>query len=281
MPHVYFSERENGPCPRVVEEISLPVWKGLHAVIFKWYLESALCGTDHGGQNEQFHNLLAAEIPTFTFSFSANDKPSTHVIFDLIEFTYKNVLSTTKDHYELYQKYPYESHREIGRDSFRDDINLIFKRNGIIYELTVDGSIERLVPQEFQGLMQQTEFHTGDTDLDNLLNDARTKFRDPELITRKDALEKLWDAWERLKTIEPGNKRTSITTLLEKTSPEINFRQRLDGEATELTDIGNKYRIRHHEMDKIPIGSSEHVDYLFYRMFSLIYLILKSTNRVK
>lgn len=281
MPHEYFSERENGPRPRVVEEISLTVWKGLHAVINKWYNGNAFCGMGLG-QDEQFINLLSAENPTLSWPLNTDSIPSLFDILDLIEFCFKNVACTTRDHYDLYQQYQYSPpEREIGQDSFREDINKIFKRNGIIYELSGSGSIIRLAPEGLRELLQQTVFHTGDSDLDDLLNNARIKFLVPDLDSRKDSLEKLWDAWERLKTIEVGGKKNSITTLLKKVSPEQNFYNRLDSEANELTEIGNKFRIRHHEIDKILIESSDQVDYLFYRMFSLIYLILKSTNRIK
>jgi len=43
----------------------------------------------------------------------------------------------------------------------------------------------------------------------------------------------------------------------------------------ELTEIGNKFMIRHAETDKVPIVESAHVDYFFQRMFSLIRLLLK------
>jgi hypothetical protein len=281
MPQEYFSDRENGPRPRVMEEISLTVWKGLHAVIKKWYNGNAFCGMGLG-QDEQFIDLLSAELPTLSWPLSTDIIPSLFDILDLIEFCYKNVACTTKDHYDEYLQHSYQPpDREMGQNSFREDINQIFKRNGIIYELSGDGSIIRLAPEGLRELLQQTVFHTGDPDLDELLNTARIKFLVPDLEVHKESLEKLWGAWERLKTIESNDKKSSITILLKKTSPEQNFCNRLDREAVELTDIGNKFRIRHHEMDRIPIVSSDHVDYLFHRMFSLIYLILKSTNRIK
>jgi hypothetical protein len=33
----------------------------------------------------------------------------------------------------------------------------------------------------------------------------------------------------------------------------------------ELTEIGNRFMVRHTETDKIPITESAHVDYLFHR----------------
>lgn len=279
---MYFSDKENGPRPQVTEKISIQVWKGLRAIINKWYNDNAFCGMGLG-QDEQFVDLLTAEIPSLSWPLNADAIPQVNDVFDLLEFCYKNVACTTRDHHDRYRQYNYSPpEREIGQTTFREDINLIFERNGIIFELQGSGSIIRLVPREFQKQLQQIIFHTGDTDLDELLNISREKFINPRPEIRKDSLEKLWDAWERLKTLEnPNDKSKSISKILEQVTPEINFRARLDSEGKELSDIGNKFRIRHHEMDKIPIESSDHVDYLFFRMFSLIYLILKSTNRIK
>ncbi|HYL12536.1 MAG TPA: hypothetical protein VEV41_05855 [Terriglobales bacterium] len=123
-------------------------------------------------------------------------------------------------------------------------------------------------------------FKTGDPALDGLLQSAQSKFlsNNPEL--KKEALEKLWDAWERLKTLEPGkDKKDSARVLLDKTVVEPAFRAALEAEAKALTDIGNNFAIRHTEVGKIPIASAGQVEYFFHRMFSLIRLILRSSGR--
>jgi hypothetical protein len=56
------------------------------------------------------------------------------------------------------------------------------------------------------------------------------------------------------------------------------FQARLEKEAKELTAIGNQFDIRHHETDKIPLRESSHVDYLFHRMWALVYLLLLHTR---
>ena len=53
----------------------------------------------------------------------------------------------------------------------------------------------------------------------------------------------------------------------------------MEGEARELTNIGNTFMIRHSETEKVPIKESEHVDYLFHRMFALILMILRVWRR--
>jgi hypothetical protein len=121
---------------------------------------------------------------------------------------------------------------------------------------------------------------SGDATLDTLLRDARAKFRDPAPATRAEATEKLWDAWERLKSLEVhGNKRLSVARLLDQCSPELKFRGLLEQEAKELTEIGNAFHIRHFETDKVAIQRAEHNDYLFHRMFALIHLLLFSRVR--
>jgi hypothetical protein len=46
-----------------------------------------------------------------------------------------------------------------------------------------------------------------------------------------------------------------------------------------LTDIGNGFMIRHAEVGKTPIADDEHVDFLFHRLFAMVRLLLKKSNR--
>lgn len=128
--------------------------------------------------------------------------------------------------------------------------------------------------------LSESAFKTGDAILNELLESSRVKFLSDDQNLRREALEKLWDAWERLKTLEPGkDKKDSIRILLDKSAPDPSFRQTLEDEATQLTAIGNSYIIRHTEIGKIPITSAEQTNYLFYRMFSLIRFLLRATAR--
>ena len=135
------------------------------------------------------------------------------------------------------------------------------------------------MPLEFQGILVESDFDTGDAELNRLLSTAQRKFLDPRPETRREALESLWDAWERLKTLDgQGDKKAQARAMLDNAagSSSPKFRDALDREATELTGIGNSLRIRHSETNQEMLTTSEHVDYLFYRLFSLIQLILKS-----
>ena len=112
--------------------------------------------------------------------------------------------------------------------------------------------------------------------LDSMLESARIKFLNPNPQIRRESLEKLWDAWERLKTIEPGaDKKDQTKALLDKAATEPVFRDLLEQEAKALNAIGNTFQIRHSETTQTPLQSDSHVDYLFHRLFSLIWMLVK------
>lgn len=123
---------------------------------------------------------------------------------------------------------------------------------------------------------------SGDHILDALLADACKKFRDAAPTSRAEGTERLWDAWERLKSIEvQGNKRLSVERLLEQCSSEPAFRSMLESEAKALTEIGNLFHIRHFETDRVTISQPEQNDYLFHRLFALMHLLLFSRGRAR
>ena len=64
--------------------------------------------------------------------------------------------------------------------------------------------------------------------LDRLLEVSRGKFLNRSMDVRRESLEQLWDAWERLKTLEPGrDKRENSRLLLDKVTSEPALRTRL------------------------------------------------------
>jgi hypothetical protein len=100
----------------------------------------------------------------------------------------------------------------------------------------------------------------------------------PEDLRR--GLEKVWDAFERIKTLEPvSDKRAQVTALLDKATQAPRLRAYLENEAKELTVIGNNLQIRHFEKTQEKLDRPEEVDYLFHRMFSFIRLVLRATGR--
>ncbi len=284
-----FTERHGGTKPRVSETLDEiarnALWNLLSARIDEEWFGFlfpdkcrdgyAYAGTDFGKlqRTMEGYGLL---WPRGQCAAASSDGQ----VFDVVEFAYEHIAEAKDPSYHSYMSHSHYAYdQETGRAKFEQDVNRIFERNGIAFELK-HGEVIRIAPTALQEALAQTVFHTGDSALDEMLEAARQKFLNKSLEVRRESLEKLWDAWERLKTIEPGkDKKTQVAALLAKGSKEPNFLARLDKEAMELTEIGNTFMIRHTETDKVPIGESSHVDYLFHRMFSLIRMLLKASGR--
>jgi hypothetical protein len=294
MSDLYFSDRERGPRPRTTEDISATVWMALRHLIQSRIGDGAFgyklpemcpdgagpCGCDA----RKFDAIARAEIPELSeYWLNADPEapPDTLVILDLLEFSARNVASPIKRSYHSYfGHYHLDFERDEGLREFVADVNRLLARNGIGFELTAEGKAIRLGPALLRAALADASFHTGDAETDRLLRDSRRLILSPHIEDRRNALEKLWDAFERIKTLEPGNdKRAQATALLDKAVQAPRFRAFLEKEARELTEIGNNLQIRHFETTQEKLERPEEVDYLFHRMFSFISLVLRVTGR--
>ncbi|QDO51693.1 hypothetical protein FNV60_28740 [Streptomyces sp. RLB3-5] len=170
-----------------------------------------------------------------------------------------------------------------GQEQFQRDVDLLFARNGIAFAIGDDMCVRRLGPPEARSLVSDFRPDTGDPQLDVKLNDAMARFLSRNPLDRRDALEKLWDAFERLKTLELGGdkKKASAEQLLVRAVPGSElFRELLESEFRTLTSTGNNFTIRHHEHGKHDLPDGSAVDYLFVRLASLISLVLRNTGRM-
>lgn len=127
-------------------------------------------------------------------------------------------------------------------------------------------------------LLFDNQVQTDDDELNKLIKDAKDRFFNPK--DKQIAIEKLWDAFERIKTYYEGNKKVSSEKLVSIVSKDFNS-ELIDNEFQILTKVGNEYRIRHHETDKKEITETKYINYLFFRMLSLIDLCLTSINEYK
>jgi hypothetical protein len=285
----YFSDKERPPRPRVLEEINEEVWRAINAEIesriengsFGMYFP-ATCPDGRGPtgtDGSAFYAGAFGHVP----DLKTEDRqavPSTLAILDFIQFCYRRVAKPIPGGYHsFFDHYHLTFGQAEGREEFRHEINLIFARNRLAYELRESGDIVRLAPAVLQGELAASNFKTGDHHLDVLLSDAISKFLSPDPKVRKEALEKLWDAWERLKTLEADDKKSSVKTLLDKAAPEPVMRKIVEENAERATFAGNNLMIRHTEVGKEPIERSEVADYLFHGLFALIQFVLRSTGR--
>jgi hypothetical protein len=120
-------------------------------------------------------------------------------------------------------------------------------------------------------LLFDNKTDTKDGELNKLIDEAKERFLKPD--DQNIALEKIWDAFERIKTYYDPDKKKSTNKLIDQISIDLD-RDIIMKEFDILTKIGNDYRIRHHETDKKPIYTANQINYLFFRMLSLIVLSL-------
>lgn len=119
-------------------------------------------------------------------------------------------------------------------------------------------------------LFNQT-INTKDKQLNDLIIESKKRFLNPN--DKQIALEKIWDAFERIKTYFGNNKKKSASELISLIATNIDAKE-FENEFNALTSIGNNYRIRHHETDKKEIIDFQQIDYLFFRVLTLIDLCL-------
>lgn len=289
----YFSDQERGKTEASSEDISKQMSKGILAHINSLIIDGsfgkdfpktceefpeAIIGTDES----LFMAVCGAEIPKISdlpghLSGYNTKNIETLDILDLIQFCYNHVYTSSQlKHHEYYRHDHLTFDRDNGRKEFLDKINKIFERNGIVFRLQHGGSIVRVLPSEFCQLLDAAK-SGHEAGFDDLLADAKTKIHSPDPRARKEGLERLWDAWERLKTLGEGkDKKAQAANLLDKAASSTEFRNLLEEEANKLRSIGNNFTIRHHEQGKVEINNPIEIDYLFFRMLSMIVLLLKA-----
>ncbi len=267
----YFSDIENGKKPQSVTEMPHSFWCALVSKIEQYFTteeEYNYRKNYNKYELEHFMTQLVGEVPNAPSPLKTKDdcgKPYTPervVVMDIIQFWHK--YSNSYQQGQLFK-----------------EINILFERNELAFKLLENGDIERLINPVLADNIKSNPYNTGDKELDNYLDNAVAKFLHHDIKTRKEALKSLWGAFERIKTILlQHNKPKSVEKLIEKSSDCQEMRKYLDNEAKELTKIGNNFQIRHSEMNQTTINEEKHIDYLFHRMFSLMWLWLKSLDMI-
>jgi len=294
MSQAFFSDREGEARPRTQEEITDAAWRGVVALANR-HFENGSLARDFPEYCEDgpwvistnqpdIYNLLTSLVPELGGWPQAGSRPRTVVALDLIDFVAQHVAEPVRypgRYHKFFDHYHLNFDDQAGRTKFRSEIDQVFARNGIAFEIGPDNRVRRLGPPVIRESLRAAVFATGDREADALLQAARERFLDPKVERRREGIEKLWDAFERVKTLEPGaDKKAQTTTLLDRVAGQgTSFRTRLETESRELTDIGNKFQIRHTETNREPITDAALVDYLFSRAFALVWLELEKTGR--
>lgn len=247
----------------------------------------------------KFSNDMEYEIPTLFRRDGVVDKPKTtwnafegetkeeefdqYALFDLIEYMARNIKDITRKTFHSYYR-----HYDLSFGStnailgvYTEEINSIFEKTGLLYHLTEDCQIERIednavLSDEIVKNMNSVK----EQGLKELLITAVQKHKSPYPDDQKDAIEKIWDALERLKTYYKNmdKKKSAEKIVTDMANGQQDLYSLFNDEFKALTLIGNNYRIRHHETNKIDIKDIRYYDYFFNRCLSLIALAIQYLN---
>ena len=306
----YFTDRELGKKEPTVNEIDITVWNGIVAIFDSFITDNSFskdfpeqCPDGQGicsCNTTLLYDKLKALIPNakipitrmekFVKGYSdwetggkeVENKIDIFSTLDLLEFCFRHLYDPipTGNLHEYFNHY-HLTFKDTGKSKqkYREEINSLFERNGIAYQLNTEGKIIRVIQDVFAQIINR-KFQTKDVTLNQLLTEATQFILFPKSTDRIRAIEKLWDAFERIKTFYSTNKKVSATQLINLVANgNALFETYLVTETTNLTEIGNKFQIRHFETDKQEITDVAHIDYFFFRMFSLIDLFIKELEK--
>lgn len=287
----FFTDRSSGPAPRIQEELPEATATALHSLVISkidtnWFAKlfpvrcedgRGIVETKRGALWDNARGLIP-DLPAY---IGGEWKQSDGVLFDLLEYAAQRVSKPIEDDWHSYFKHhELRFDKEAGQKDFREEVNQILHRGGTIFELNHDLQVVRTGSSSVQHVVKNLIPRSGDETLDNYLIQAKELYQSRLVDQRTVALERLWDGFERLKTIDlpATNKKVSAEALLGHiSSPQ--FRTFVEVEMKSLTSFGNDFTIRHHETNKhaVPIEAQ---DYLFVRMGSLILFLLGESKRL-
>lgn len=184
------------------------------------------------------------------FQLGTNPK----VVFDVIEIFDRNISKS---------------------EEFEKIINTYFELHGIDVGL-VNKEIH-LVEDDF--LLSDQTIQIDEIETEKLLRDSRELYAQQKYSL---AVEKLWDAYERIKTYYSPvlDKKSSTNKIIDDLGEgNQNIRKVFNDEFKALNTLGNDYNIRHHEKNKIIIKGELHYKYLYKRCYALISTIIEMLKK--
>lgn len=210
----------------------------------------------------------------------AYDDYNQYALIDLIEYIAQNMKDISEGWNNSYKNYWDIQCLDTTNifDDYRHEINGIFQESGVLFTLTKEKLIERIVENSpLSPAIEAQVQQINEYGIRELMLDAIALYKTPNPAARQDSVEKIWDALERLKTYYTNvDKKTSAAKVVEDMSNgQSEFITMFNTEFKALTDIGNSFRIRHHETNKIDITDNRHYDYFFNRCLSLIALAIQ------
>lgn len=224
-----------------------------------------------GTDMDALQHLLNGHVPTLGGVPIDQQHPTTATAMDVVEFCWRHIQEPhVVNHHSFFHHDHYQFDQTAGRKRWCTEINRILGLNGVALRLEPDGRAVRVGTVAAELTIRSPVPKSGESQLDAKIASAIEKYRDPDLDVRREALEALWDAFERVKTVlDPSDKKTSAQALVELMARDTASRTVLDDEFTALTKLGNEFQIRHHEVKRHTVEPVM-IDLLFVRCLALV-----------
>lgn len=245
---------------------------------------NVVCGLDLAS----FEKSLKFQISGLFYGYDGKvvypsvDDYDQYALLDYIEYIGGNIKDITEyDYHTFFQHHHLKlENTEQVFVSFQNEVNEVFELTGLLYTLADSKRVERITTADTQIDESKEIVQTiKEPGLKDLINEAVSFYKHPNPAIYRSAVEKLWDALERVKTfyVPAGmDKKKSVETLIKSmANNQQHFFDLFTTEFRTLTEIGNNYRIRHHETDKYDINDDNYYEYFFNRCFALIVLAIK------
>jgi hypothetical protein len=295
-PPPYYSDRHELRGAPVVD-VGAEFWQGFIQIYQHIRNEGLLiaefgssCGSSENfidvGLDDRLNLRMRVEIGLDWSYERRSTPPQPHVALDCVEFFARRVRSPTGYHWHQIPGW-FNSHRDYvppfdrveGLREYSELVNGLLRVHSHPFQLVGERVTRRGEP-EFESVVSHRAIETGDTDLDSLVEQARTAYWSMNSEQRRLAVERAWDAFERVKTVIDPDKKRGMGALLDHAASSPKMREVLEIECRELTRVGNEFQIRHREVGKAPIREPDDVDYLFYRVYLLLTRLLPHLPRI-
>ena len=285
----FYSDRVNGAVARTHEELPEATVGGLKALVQRliganWLAERFPSHCPDGASVAETDGWsLGADLAALISGVNWplwQDAVDDTTLFDVLEYVGQRLSKPIPGAWhEWFKHYELSFDRKTGVIEYRDEVNQLLSRGGTVFEMNTAMQIQRVGSPEVQAALRTLRPDTGDATLDGLLETARKMYLSRKPADRATAIEKLWDGFERLKTIDdPTDKKDSIALLLANI-PDTAVRDVIEAEMNALTKLGNNFQIRHWEAGKHPVPADAH-DYFATRMVNLIVFLLDQSGRL-
>lgn len=216
--------------------------------------------TDEMGWNYNIgtDQMMFRDMSQFYQPKAFNEKKEFVDTSNLEEFILSSRPCCVFDAIEVYEKYNKEN-------DFTSQINAMLKLNDIGYKLEQG---KMLCSTDV--LINKADVECiGESGLKKLVSEAVQYYSENN---KRLAVEKLWDAFERMKTYYPklDKARSADRLIANMSGNSIEFKKVYEEEFRALTKIGNDFRIRHHETNRTDIVDDRQYDYFYKRCLALI-----------